>query len=939
MITLEPGQTFGGIAGTAAVVTYTLFGDERVSPTNAYKQLAQGQLPNAAATLYTSPVSKETLLASIMLANTTNAAITVKFFTGGLLAANQLVTLAIPALGSAYYGRDGWIVYDVNGNRQTVGNQGPQGFQGNQGFQGLQGVQGSQGVQGAQGTQGVQGSVGAPTSLAAVGAAPNANAGTIAGNVLTLQPASVLFPGVMSALDFARARHEYDAYADFGIVEDLRGAEEITTVGTQVVMTSGSNIVNIPNAGASTPFTSTAVDGGKRITVQGAGASGATLVGFIGVVNSSTQCTVLATVGGAALNASTTVTATTSSTVNVQWGTDNAAAWALLATTLNANTYPKPKVVFGGNAQSDWTGAAGMTAPIVLNKAPWFEGIGGGHTADVGDYRKIGGTRIAWWGTSSDGGTAFGAMITVSPTGTQAIKRPQFTNLWLDCRNGDQNQALYGLKMSSVHGAMLDDGFFVMDALAAGVWLDIATSPTEASDTTRFRFGAMCFRQLDDSSMTPPTLTPTTTSTAVTLSNATPQTLTVASVTGFATGGGYAWVQTTIGRPFLVKYAAVVGSTLTNCIVATETAVHLPTTFVNAFVVACTPSKGSAMKLTGGSSHNTSVGVVKQIQISIGTTFGPAGIDLGNSDSITWEQVIINGGSNVTEVNGNRQRRPGVRMSGSTVSASLAARNHVFRDIDPGGSPGGPLGGISVMGVLNTGALMAFPSGPHYVELQQMGNGSPVPTVETGGNLTWTGNGMFVPGQLPVAKPTAAVTLTAAANNVIGGTVVPVPPQGFQVGTHLRWVLPLRKTAAGASITYTVRMSATAAAGSGTAISTCTMTGTAVADDGVMTIDFVVTALGTGSSAAALGSFFIVHGAGTAGASTGLANGAVTAGTVQGAGVLGSVRVRGVATGFDSTAPAAGPQFLFVEINPVTAATALTVDPQIEASCVKAANP
>ncbi len=42
---------------------------------------------------------------------------------------------------------------------------------------------------------------GGVATLAAVGASPNANAGTIAGTVLNLQPASTSFPGVLSAAD------------------------------------------------------------------------------------------------------------------------------------------------------------------------------------------------------------------------------------------------------------------------------------------------------------------------------------------------------------------------------------------------------------------------------------------------------------------------------------------------------------------------------------------------------------------------------------------------------------------------------------------------------------------------------------------------------------------------------------------------------------------
>ena len=39
-------------------------------------------------------------------------------------------------------------------------------------------------------------------TLAPVGSSPNADAGTVSGNVLTLQPANSSFPGVLTAADW-----------------------------------------------------------------------------------------------------------------------------------------------------------------------------------------------------------------------------------------------------------------------------------------------------------------------------------------------------------------------------------------------------------------------------------------------------------------------------------------------------------------------------------------------------------------------------------------------------------------------------------------------------------------------------------------------------------------------------------------------------------------
>jgi hypothetical protein len=90
----------------------------------------------------------------------------------------------------------------VPGPSGPVGPQGSTGAQGPTGAQGSigpQGNTGAQGVTGAQGATGPQGTAGAGvTSLAAIGASPNANGGVIAANVLTLEPASASFGGLVT---------------------------------------------------------------------------------------------------------------------------------------------------------------------------------------------------------------------------------------------------------------------------------------------------------------------------------------------------------------------------------------------------------------------------------------------------------------------------------------------------------------------------------------------------------------------------------------------------------------------------------------------------------------------------------------------------------------------------------------------------------------------
>lgn len=759
------------------------------------------------------------------------------------------------------------------------------------------------------------------------------------GLVITNAAATRTAAGNMSAVDYNRVRKEWDAYADFGLVGDLRSVEELPASGTQVVMTSGSNVVNIPNSGATTPFTSTAVDAGKRITIEGAGASGAMLVGFIGAVNTSTQCTVLATVGGSALNASTTVTANATGpvTVHVQWGADNTTAIGTMTTAINAQVYGCPKITFGGNESADWTNAWGIPVPIVFNKTVWLEGIGSWHTTDIGDYTKTGSTRLAWWGTSSDGGTAFGAMIIIAPTGTQALKRPRLSELFLDGRNGNQNQALWLLKWTSCHGASLDNVGF-MDALAGAMWTDIATSPTEAADFTRFSFNALCFRQLDDSLLHAPTTTPTTTSSTITLSG-TGQTITLASVTGFSAGGGYAWCQSVAGKVCLFQYTGVSGSTLTGCTVAAEDLADPPVLAANLFVAGCTPSKGVAWKASGNASHNTCCGSVRDVQVSFGGTWGPAAIEVGNSDTVDITMAQMNGGSNTTGTNGNRQQRPGVRLNGSNVSGTLAARNWVFQSIDPGGSPGGPLGGISAMGVTNAGALLVAPTGPHYVARMDMGNGAPLPTVELGASLFWNGNGMFIEGGLN--SLTANQSLNATVANVVNGCSVVVPPQGWQVGTRLVWDILLSKTAVGTAWTLNVRQHSSLTAGGGTLIATVAFTATAAIDEGGVHVELVCNSLG--GSGTALARYRAFHNAGTTAGAAGLFTGGATPAVVPtlSASNQATVSFEGVFTmaAFNTSAPGSGPTFLFLEIVPTTASTVMTVLAPSGVACLKDANP
>lgn len=620
--------------------------------------------------------------------------------------------------------------------------------------------------------------------------------------------------GAMSTADKRRMAQVYDAQADFGFVGDLQ-----STLGTSAV--TGTALTDSTN-----PFT--AADVGKRVTVPRAGAGSG--------VNIAQLTTTIAAYVNAGQVTLTTGATNNVATASVHWGTDNSAAEALMVSTINGLAWQGARVVFGNSA----TNSYGVQTNWVFTATCWIEGAIGGWTADAGSLQDIGGTRLVWWGTSSDGGTPFQAMITFSPTGANNLKRVTLRNLWLDCYNNGQNQALYGIKLASCHGHRLEN-VYVMDALAQGIWMDIASSPTEAKDTTRFIHQSMCFRQLDPTSGA--NTTPTTTSSALAWSTS-GQSMTIAAANSLRTSG-YVWVQSNMGFPVLVFYSGGGGTTtLTGCRVSSEDTANAPASFNNAFVVEATPANGGAYKLAGGSGANTNSGVIDMVQISYGTTWGPAAMEFNNSDSIVCRQIIMNGGNNTTEANQNRQRRPGVRFNGSNTAAGLASRNNIFYDGDPGGAPGGPQGGCSSMGVLYTGAGMAFPAGPNKWYNMQLGNGAPIPTVEGNSQFVWSGNGCLNTAEV---GPIVTVTNTVNATSAIMARIQ-LPPQWAQLGLTLRCVFPLTKTAAGTAARITGVKLGTTGTTADTTINSVSRTPTAAADEGEEEITWSLTVLGASAT-------------------------------------------------------------------------------------------
>src|ERR1700749_1412334 len=102
MITLSPTDSLSGVAGTAAAITCTVFGDALVANVDSFKTLYQGQLPSSAGTLIGATAGQQTLIKRIVLTNTTASPVSgIKFFVNGTTAANQLVTISLVGNGSA----------------------------------------------------------------------------------------------------------------------------------------------------------------------------------------------------------------------------------------------------------------------------------------------------------------------------------------------------------------------------------------------------------------------------------------------------------------------------------------------------------------------------------------------------------------------------------------------------------------------------------------------------------------------------------------------------------------------------------------------------------------------------------------------------------------------------------------------------------------------
>jgi len=137
-LTLATTETITGVAGSATSITYTIFGDEITASGDAFKVLAQGQLPSSVGTLYTVPASTVAIVKAIHLVNGTGGSVTARLNVKGTAAANAILpAITILAGGFAIFGDDGWNVYNDQGQKLGVGATGATGATGAAGADGL----------------------------------------------------------------------------------------------------------------------------------------------------------------------------------------------------------------------------------------------------------------------------------------------------------------------------------------------------------------------------------------------------------------------------------------------------------------------------------------------------------------------------------------------------------------------------------------------------------------------------------------------------------------------------------------------------------------------------------------------------------------------------------------------------------------------------------
>lgn len=946
MITLDTTKTLSGKAGTATAITYSIYGDEVATATDAFKLLAQGQLAGTTGTLYTVPASTQTLIKEIHLANTTGSNVSsVTFYINGTASANVMWQGAIPANGSATYSDQGWRIYDSNGVVQSVGTTGPSGtitvgtvtnigtsgpptvtnvgtstaavfnFGLQQGATGLTGAPGA--VNAITSTGGSIAVTGTTTTNVEVQTIPNATPAS--GDILFTNITAPATPASGKTMQYVDSTSKNMASKnDTGTVN--HGIQTRTATASnwiRAIADDGSTTISQPAASDVTGLAAVATSGSATDLSAGTLAVGR-LPAFTGDATEAigTGVTKVVAIQNQPVNS------TTPSTSNIlqynssnQWSVTPDAFYNIVNygadPTGTTNSYTAIQNAINAAQIAAYTGTSGAivwfppgryligTTLSVTGNNITLMGAGGGASADFGNYSYTMASELVPQ-------SAIKAVV-VSPVLTNGLSGvPNYGFKWKGLGvDNYANGGTYGLQMISCQNFDIDD-FYEINSATVG--LDFNTLPAS------FLNGAVTLPLSG--------ATVTVNSTAANGSgpafNA--NTNTAGSFCLIAGAG-----STTPGQVVNVTYTGGTATTFTGCTATGTGTFATATSFARMLPGAqdCTRGRigqanfrqvdgsgasGHAIQLNGdgGGVGNTCinefVGPLKIFHVN------GNGINDINSDTNLWEMGTI--------------ARPSGSGAGAMIGAgstnAFASRNNVFNHWSFGA------GGFIARGTpTNT-----FPSGPTRVMNYQLANGEALPTVEAGALLEVNFNGAFKVGSL-TAPSTTAQALTAATVNQLNNSKFVVPPNGFQVGTHLMWSIPLNKTAVGTSWLFNIRYG-TGAVSTGAILQTVTYTATAVADGGVLELHCIINALGSGTSATNVGYARLSHNLGLTGLATG-----VTTPAGDATGPASFVYTRPTFAGFDSTLPNQGtPQFISVEINPVTASTVMNTQPGVQAFCL-----
>lgn len=870
MITLATGGTLKGKAGTASVITYTIHGDSKGTSTNAYQVLGQGQLAGTTGDLLTTtPVPSSTvyLIKEIALANTSGSNVTgIILYVNGTAAGNQLVGgVSIAAGGSAIYNDEGWNVYDANGVVQSVGSIGPTG---------------ATGATGSTGPTGATGPIGAVSTVTALDGSV-----TVAGTTnVTVSRAALTGDVTASAGSQATTVGKINGTALSSLATGI--LKNTTTTGVPSIAAAGTDYVAPTGSGAALTGVVTAVTGTAPIASSGgqtpAVSIAAATISAAGSMSANDKKKLNLHIYDVVADYGADPTGTTNSATNIQ----------------NAINAAQIAGYSGGSGGIVWFPAGryliGSTLVVTGDNITLW-GVGGGGSVDFGNYSAPMGSHLV-----PQSAIKAVQVIPVQTNGVNGTPNIGFKWKGLGIDNY-ANAGTIGLQLISCQDFDIDD-FYAINSTSVG--LDMNCLPGAVLTAT-------AAWPLSAATLTVNTTAASGTGVAFPANTNTAGSVCVADGTGVAR---------------LVTYTGGSATTFTGC---SSGGLGSGTTAIGGFVRIlpgaqdCTRGRvglanfrqvdsggasGIAIQLNGdaGGTANTCLNnFVGPVKIAHNTGIGVKDI---NSDTNYYDTMVINrvgGGTGI-----------GVEIGAGTTAAG-ASRNNIFNSVSFG------TGGLTCRGT----PTAAFASGPTRVLNYQLANGEALPTIETGANLYWDGNGLIREGRLN--SSIASQVLTAATPTIITGTSFAVPPQGWQVGTRLKWRVPLSKTAVGTSWSATIRQNTALTANTGTAIATVTYTGTAVIDGGVFEAELVCTSITTPSAATALAAFELRHDLAITGLTTGVSTPAADV-----TGPVGYIYTRPTMATFASNSPNSATTFVWLELNAITASTVMTVQAPASVVCL-----